>query len=231
MKVGHVNWEKYGFEFLSIFIALISAFALNNWNDKRHSRNAENKVLTEISIGLEKDLADIKVNETGHKNGIRSANFFRDMIAGKPVRKDSIIIHYIALTRDFVSLQNTSGYEVLKSKGLELIENDSLRTMIVSLYEYDFNTLRKLEEEYSEMQFHENYFKEINAILSRHFIFDANKTLTGFNLPLKMSETEEKLFLTYLIKMQMNRAFILQFYSDIEKSIEKVQAQIKKEVN
>ena len=231
MKVGKVNWEKYGFEFLSIFIALISAFALNNWNDKRHSRNAENKVLSEISIGLEKDLADIKLNETGHKNGINSVNFFRNIIAGKPVSKDSIIINYLALTRDFISLQNISGYEVLKSKGLELIENDSLRTMIVSLYEYDYNTLRKLEEDYSEMQFHENYFKEINALLSRHFIFDANKTLVGFDLPVKLSESEEKLFLTYLIKIQMNRYFILQVYAEIEKSIEKVQAQIKKEVN
>ncbi|MFK7748164.1 MAG: hypothetical protein AB8B65_07230 [Kordia sp.] len=35
------NWKKYTFEFLSIFIAVISAFALNNWNENRNNRNAE----------------------------------------------------------------------------------------------------------------------------------------------------------------------------------------------
>ena len=42
---------KYTFEFLSIFIAVISAFALNNWNDNRRDRLAENKILTEIYNG------------------------------------------------------------------------------------------------------------------------------------------------------------------------------------
>lgn len=36
MKKG--NWKKYGIEFLSIFIAVIAAFALNNWNDNRRDR-------------------------------------------------------------------------------------------------------------------------------------------------------------------------------------------------
>ena len=52
------NWKKYTFEFLSIFIAVSSAFALNNWNDNRRDRNAERKILEEIYNGLEKDLDD-----------------------------------------------------------------------------------------------------------------------------------------------------------------------------
>lgn len=46
------NWEKIGFEFLSIFIAVTSAFALNNWNENRRDDNAANKILAEISNGL-----------------------------------------------------------------------------------------------------------------------------------------------------------------------------------
>jgi heme O synthase-like polyprenyltransferase len=49
------NLRKYAFEFLSIFIAVIAAFALNNWNDNRKDRIAESKILTEISNGLELD--------------------------------------------------------------------------------------------------------------------------------------------------------------------------------
>ena len=50
------NWRKYSVEFLSIFTAVISAFALNNWNDNRKDQNAEQKILIEIKNGLEKDL-------------------------------------------------------------------------------------------------------------------------------------------------------------------------------
>ena len=47
------NWKEYGFEFLSIFIAVLAAFALNNWNENRRDKHTEHKILTEISNGLE----------------------------------------------------------------------------------------------------------------------------------------------------------------------------------
>ena len=46
------KWKKYIFEFLSIFIAVISAFALTNWNDNLNSRHSEQKILTEIKNGI-----------------------------------------------------------------------------------------------------------------------------------------------------------------------------------
>lgn len=225
------NWKKYTFEFLSIFIAVISAFALNNWNDNRNNRNAENKILSEISNGLEKDLEDIRINVYGHQAGMKSADYFRALIANRPISIDSLMFHYFNLTRDFVSIQNTSGYETLKSKGLELIRNDSLRTKIISLYEYDYNTLRKLEEEYYELQFQENYFKEINNSISQNLQFNEDKLITGINIPLKLNQREEKLLLTYLWKIQTNRNYMLQIYAEVESKIEKLRIEIEKELD
>jgi hypothetical protein len=224
------NWKKYTFEFLSIFIAVISAFALNNWNDNRNSRNAESKILSEINNGLEKDLEDARLNIIGHKMGMQAADYFRNLIANKPISKDSIMFHYFNLTRDFVSIQNTSGYETLKSRGLELIKNDSLRTKIISLYEYDYNTLRKLEEDYYELQFQENYFKELNSSISKNLKFNEDKLITGINVPLNIRQDEEKTILTYLWKIKTNRNFILQYYSEVEGKIEKLRTEIEKEI-
>lgn len=56
------NFKNYGLEFLSIFIAVVAAFSLNNWNDNRKSEFSEDKILKEISNGLEKDLSDIEAN-------------------------------------------------------------------------------------------------------------------------------------------------------------------------
>ncbi|MCB9185554.1 MAG: hypothetical protein H6601_02270 [Flavobacteriales bacterium] len=224
------NWKKYTFEFLSIFIAVVSAFALNNWNDNRRDRHAEDKILAEIHRGLEKDLEDIQLNLMGHQMGIRSADFFRDLLTGPSDVTDSLAYHYFNLTRDYVSIQNTSGYETLKSKGLELIENDSLRTKIISLYEYDYSTLRKLEEEYFELQFQENYFKEINYTLSQHFQFNENGNIIGITTPMKVDAEKEKLLLTYIWKIKANRNFILPIYSNVKAKVEAIRADIEKEI-
>lgn len=204
---------------------------MSNWNEKIKDRNAENKILNEINNGLHKDLKDIQLNITGHKLGLKSVNYFRKLIANDTVSKDSLMIYYFSLTRDFISIQNTSGYATLKSKGLELIQNDSLRMNIISVYEYDYNTLRKLEEDYYELQFHENYFKEINNLIAQNLQFNEEKKIIGINTPLKFKQKEEKIILTYLWKIQANRNFILQYYSEVENNIVELKKKIEKELN
>lgn len=224
------NWKKYGFEFLSMFIAIVAAFALNNWQENKKDALSENKILTEIANGLEKDMEDIKVNVSGHEAGIAACNYLRKAFAGMNVKPDSLIIHYMSITRDFTSMQNTAGYETLKSKGLELIDDDSLRLKIISLYEYDYATLRKLEEEYAPMQFHENYSKEITKALAPNFSVDGAGNLVGIDIPLKIPEDKRNELLLYLINIQTDRTFALKFYSEIEKKISVVRTLIKNEI-
>lgn len=224
------NWKKYAIEFLSIFIAVISAFALNHWNDNRRDNNAEHKILKEISNGLKKDIEDVKENMQGHKLGVSACKYFRNVLAQNEVNSDSALIHYVTLTRDFISIQNRAGYETLKSRGLELIENDSLRLQIISLYEYDYNILKKLEEEYSEMQFNTQYSKEFNQALAPNLILDENHHITGITFPLEISKEQENILLLNLFKIQYNRLFILQYYNDLEEKINEIIKEIDQEL-
>lgn len=224
------NWKKYTFEFLSIFIAVISAFALNNWNDNNRDSKAESKILSEILYGLEKDIKDVKLNVEGHEQGIKACVFWRNVFTDRASNLDTLQQYYFLLTRDFVSIQNTSGYETLKSKGLELIKNDSLRTKIISLYEYDYKTLLKLEEGYNELQFQENYFHEINKLIAPKFQYDLKGDISGLELPLGINKSERNILLSYLWKIQINRKFILQSYADVEGKIYKLSKEIEKEL-
>lgn len=222
--------KKYAFEFFSIFIAVIAAFSLNNWNDNRRDDLAEEKILLEIKKGLKKDLDDIETNVLGHKNGIKSCKTFRSIILNKSANQDSLQLKYIQLTRDFTSLQNVSGYETLKSRGLELIESDSLRSDLISLYEYDYYTLKKLEEDYEEMQFHRTYFKEINKMLAPNFIFDVNGNIIKVKTPILLSEADKNVMLSYLVKIQINRLTILSFYDKVKKHIKDLEIRIDQEL-
>lgn len=220
------SWKSYLLEFLSIFIAVISAFALNSWNENRRDHNAETKILSEISNGLQKDIEDIHGNVMGHQKGLEACDYFVRMVQGDMVGQDSIAQHFMRLTRDFVTIQNRSGYEALKSKGLEVIEDDSLRYAIISLYEYDFTTLQKLEEKYAEMQFYESHYSALNTLLSPHFIFNQDGKLINVELPLRFTNSQKKDLLSRLSKIELNREFILRFYDGIEKKVEKIHEMI-----
>lgn len=224
------NWKNYAFEFFSIFIAVISAFALNNWNDNRRDNRAEEKILVEIRNGLKKDIEDLKINIEGHKQGVKACQFWRDVFLNKAVSQDSLQFKYIQLTRDFTSLQNISGYETLKSRGLELVDNDSLRTELISLYEYDYYTLRKLEEDYEEMQFQKNYFKEINDLISPYFIYDERGNLINIETPLPLSKSDQNKLLSYLMKIELNRNFIQFFYTNVEQKVKDMEVRINEEL-
>ena len=229
-KLKITNWRKYALEFFSIFIAVLSAFALNNWNDNRKDAIATNKILQEISNGLLKDVDDILLNSKGHKVGLSACKFWQKIISGEEVNSDSLVYRYIALTRDFSSMQNSSGYQTLKSKGLELIENDSLRYDIISLYAYDFRTLKFLEEEYHEGQFQKNYFEDFNRIISPYLIFDQSGEIIDIAQPINLPLAEKNLLLSYILKIKYNREFSLRYYNQMETKIKKVVDRIKTEL-
>ena len=225
------NWRIIAIEFISVFTAVFLAFALNNWNENRRDNNAETKILKEISNGLKKDIEDIHINIGGHQKGILACKYWRKVIEGEAFDSDSIQVYYQSLTRDFVSIQNISGYETLKSKGLEIINNDSLRFKIISLYEYDFTTLKKFEETYYEMQFQQNYFKEINNMVSPFFVFNKAGSIEDIRFPDRLDRRTTNIFLSYLMKIEINRIFLLNYYSRIEQKVKWLLLDIENELN
>ncbi len=216
------NGKRYGFEFMLIFTAVIGAFALNSWNENRKSKTAESKLLIEIHSGLQKDLLDIEHNVKGHHFGNQAVDYFRNFLAQKPIDQDSLVPYYFSLTRDFISIQNISGYETLKSRGFELIQDDSLRSQIIALYEYEYSTLRKLEEEYYENQFHHSYYHKINETLAKCFVFTPEGAIVGIDTSKKIDENEKRLVLSYLWKIKANRTFTLAQYEDAKLKVEEL---------
>lgn len=215
-------------EILLVVIGILIAISIDNWNDKRKENQVEYRILTEISNGLNQDIIDIESNMSGHTNGIRACKYWRKIINHEKVDPDSISFYYGALTRDFISVQNTSGYESLKSKGLEFINNDSLRIAIITLYEQDYNIIRKLEEEYEEMQFYKNYYKEFTAMISPYLIFDQG--IEGLRLPVNLNYKDKNKLIMYLATIQSNRNFVLREYSNSQININKLLIKINTEI-
>ncbi|MEM6684779.1 MAG: hypothetical protein AAF617_03195 [Bacteroidota bacterium] len=205
MKLKFKSWRKYLFEFLSIFLAVTFAFILDRWNDERKNSIAENKILEEIYKGLERDSLDIANDEKYFKIAFRSLVYFNDIIDGKTVQNDSLAIFYFVFTREAVVVQNKSGYESLKSRGLETVKDDALRTKIINLYEVNYELDRKFNEEHSEYKFMQNYFHRINDVIAPNFEYDSINNIKGIKLPILLTEKERSLLKSYLWKIAVGK--------------------------
>lgn len=221
-----MKWTKYGFEFLSIFIAVLSAFALNSWSDARKDRVAAEKILLEIRRGLDKDLEDMRLNMAGHERGLEAVTYWRQALLQQPIDTTAVAIQLMSLTRDFITMQNGSGYGSLKNRGLELVTDDSLRSDIITLYEFDMMVLKKLEEDYAEMEYHQSYYAEFNTALAPYVRFDAKGTPSSLHTPIVLPAAERDRLLVLLWKLDINRRFVLHYYTEVEKRIRAVQAHI-----
>ncbi len=230
MKTPKIKLGRYFFDFLAVFIAVISAFALNNWNDNRKNALAEEKILLEIKNGLTKDLYDIELNRKSHIEGMNYCTYFKKMIDGKKVNIDSFSLKYIRLVSDNFSIINTSGYESLKSKGLETVENDSLRSKIIELYEFDYNEMEKYEEGSLQTQLYHNFDKPIHTIFSSYLIYDDTPQLRSIHLPLVLSEKEKSDMNAYLADIRFIRYIKLLRYDILKDKVNKLIKDIENEL-
>jgi hypothetical protein len=222
MKKSEKKWTQYVFEFLTVFAGIMVAFLLNNWNENRKDSHAEEKILIEIKNGLRLDIADMQDNVAGHQKGVEACAYFRDLAQGKQVDDSLANQKFFQLLRDFISIQNKSGYESLKSRGLELVSNDSLRLAIISMYEFQFQALQKLEETYVENQFYQNYFDPLQRLLSPSMRFSEDGQLMAFEQPLQLTPDDQASLLLYLAKIEFNRQFIIQYYEMVNSQADKL---------
>lgn len=232
-KLVHENkfleYSRYAVgEIVLVVIGILIALQINNWNEDRKEHIIQNKILVEISNGLRQDLIDIKDNMNAHRAGLKACEYYNGIFTHKQVHADSINYYYLYLTRGYISIQNKSGYESLKSRGLELIKDDSLRNDIIKLYEQDYPFIMKLEEQDPEGNFHDSYFNEINNQISPNLIFNKNGEIESIQLPLHVTENEQKKILSYLWKIKNDRLFILSIYSKIQENLLRLQSNIER---
>ncbi|AXG69014.1 hypothetical protein KORDIASMS9_01233 [Kordia sp. SMS9] len=215
------NWRKYFFETLSMFIAVISAFALNNWNQERRDYKAEKEIIKAVKLAVKNDLQTIKTNKAGYKLSKKSCAHLRDLIDNKPINQDSIHEYYTHVFANFIFLPNKTGYEGLASKGLDIIKDDLLRARITYYYNYYFDLLVKFEEQSDP----EAIYLEINTILAKYMEFDEAGKLSGVTQPIDITEAQRKKIYSYLWQIEANRDQKILVYQYLEEQITTLQSQ------
>lgn len=137
-----------------ITIGIVLAYQLNTMREADKTLEAERKVLNEIKSNLELDLIDLEGNISAHQNALTLI----DSIKGwDGPYQDQIGDIFFRIFRDYLFLPQTSAFETLKSKGVDLIVNDSIRINTQRLYDFYYQILIKYESEYTANQLYDDF--------------------------------------------------------------------------
>lgn len=218
-------------QFVFIFVSVLFAFSLSEWSNKREERITEVKILKEISNSLKRDLYDLENNVYAYGMSERSIEIVKEWLDGNNTPNDSLNLYYQIMLRNYTPIINRSAYESLKSTNIKIISNDSLRLDIISMYDYYYRMVEKLEDEIFEMQDYRNHSEKVNKIISPYMIFDENIQLIGLADASGISEKDKNSILESFWKVTENRKFKVQLYNDIISQINLLEQKIDKELD
>jgi hypothetical protein len=134
-------------EIVLVVIGIVIALQLNNWNNEQQLKQVEIKYLKEIANNLRADSVDIRFNIDFNEVRRRAAEMVLKSLNEHSAYSDTMDQYFGNLLYTTRSVMNYSAYETLKSRGLEIISNDSLRMMITQLYSFSYHNVIDFEKQ------------------------------------------------------------------------------------
>ncbi|NNE32055.1 MAG: hypothetical protein HKN40_06770 [Winogradskyella sp.] len=163
------KYMKYAIgEILLVVFGILIALSINNWNDHKKQQQKEIVYLTELKKGLESDLAgefipSIKIYKRRLESHNKLYAFYENT---ETFSEDSLTKYFrscFAGEWDFVF--NTAAFENIKSTGIDIISNDSIRSKISTLYSYSYPNIREVNQNfirYHDLQISPIIYDNIN---------------------------------------------------------------------
>jgi hypothetical protein len=152
-------------EIFLVVIGILIALQINNANESRKLKVKEAILLGEMKANLQSDLLDLEFNISGNNKRIISNETILAALGEKRPFHDSLKTYFGSIFGNFQLSENTASWENLKSVGLDLISDDSLRNRISYLYStryvYLENTEKGLDDGYQWDYFYPMILKNL----------------------------------------------------------------------
>ncbi len=152
-------------EILLVVIGIMIALQINIWNEGRKQKNVEIKLLKEIRNDLTITSEEVIDDLNAHLKYHKSCYTFKEFLLSNETFHDSILTVFNECINDRQVYPKTGAYESMKSKGLDIVSNDSLRLKITDLYQLTFSRLI----EYGQSNDKYNIYRLLYPYLKRHF--------------------------------------------------------------
>ena len=151
-------------EIILVVIGILIALQVNNLNDRIKERSVEIKILQEILSNLEHDLGEIRSDIESMDSINKASKDINRFLKTDSIPSETFYYDVAKLRVNPHFDPNKSGYNLLVSKGVEIILNDSLRGSLSLLYESLYPYYYRYEEERTQFK-----LQEINPLLLKYF--------------------------------------------------------------
>lgn len=173
-------------EILLVIIGILIALSLNNLNTEKDLRHKEFLLLQEVRSNLQANLDQFDSNIIWQKNRIKDIEKIIEYSEKDKLWNDSlgIAVKYFDFPEEFFI--NYSGYESLKSLGLDIISSDSLRNAITRLYEQIYKLIEIRNNQYGQV-----FYSARKPFLHKNFSYDLDKNTMIPNDPIAILNNQE----------------------------------------
>ncbi|MGB5393132.1 MAG: DUF6090 family protein [Lutimonas sp.] len=144
------RYLKYAIgEIILVVIGILIALSINNWNESRKDKILEMKILNEIHMNLKSTISSLNRTIESEEAYLKYNGLILEYMEGqKPyseILDEAFGMYFWTVTSQPVS----AGYDYLKTRGLELITNDSLRIEISLIFENELPVIRSENEKWA----------------------------------------------------------------------------------
>jgi len=130
-------------EIALVVIGILIALQINNWNLQRQQKVLEKSTLREINFALYQDSIKIEQNIKQHFQVVEGANYLLQHISDKLPYTPELDSLFSQTYRPFFAyMYNTSAFDLLKERGLDIVSNESLRRNIGEYYTGAHSTIK-----------------------------------------------------------------------------------------
>ncbi|NVJ85106.1 MAG: hypothetical protein HWE15_02315 [Algoriphagus sp.] len=133
-------------EIILVVIGILIALQVNNWNEATKLKRQEIQLLKEMLTELRKQQQDFIFNINHHREAKEACEILLQALSNDQPYHDSLDIHF-SRSYNFTILDNQqNAFAALKSKGITMIQNDSLRFLISEYYDVRMPFQIKIQE-------------------------------------------------------------------------------------
>ena len=215
-------------EIILVVIGILIALQINNWNENLKNKKEEISVLKELLSDSKTNLLSLEEDIFLNQRAISSNMLISDILINKRPYNDSLDVHFGNIQYNTQFTLNTGGYENLKSRGFEIISNDSLRKSIINIYDrwVDFiDDLGDMNNKVSLEQFNPSY---------KFYFKNFKRDLEGLYVSFKPQDYEKLIqnneFLKLIREQKYNNEYTIQALDMGIKQIKELIAQLETEL-
>lgn len=147
-------------EIILVVIGILIALSINNWNEARKEASKEVKVLKSLELDLSENLQRLEQMITSESLLVQRNKVLIELLKKEQTSyHDSLRIYFGNIATYFAFFPQVTAYESLKSEGVSLIKNDSLRFSLIKLF-----------DDHYERNAHTTELKKDNALNSQAFL-------------------------------------------------------------